>query len=695
MVTDSSGAGGRDADDGIARSLAIRSLKSLGFTYTAAVRIHEAYGDDAAEAVKRDPYRIAIEIPGIGFKVADAVAAAVASGGEYAREGFMTGAADEPFDAASGERSLVNFEQRTAAGIRYILSRYAMEGHTCVPRARLIERSTALMDVTSDDVEDSLFSIIMDGRASEALVDGSPRVFLSKYLLAERGVCGDLMRLMSPGPGRLYEDSGDLIARSEASLGIRLSDEQRAAVGASLGSGVFVLTGGPGTGKTTIIRAVIDIFEHAGLRTAVAAPTGRAAKRVTEATGRGASTIHRLLEYYYDERAREMYFGRNANNRLDYDAVIVDEASMIDAVLMHALLAAMESGSRLIIVGDVDQLPPVGAGDVLRDILASGRAPHAILTEIYRQSAESMIVVNAHRIDRGEYPVLDAGGGDGADLGDGVTPGGGAGDGTGRGNGADGSDFIMEERRTTGDALNAILDMYARRLGELMPGVSPSRDVQTLTPMKKGPLGCVNLNRELQSLLNPPDKSKPERKYGERVFRVGDRVMQTRNNYSLEWTDSTDGSEGRGVFNGDMGIVKDIDPGSGAVTVAYDDTRYVTCGSEELMDVEHAYAITVHKSQGSEFPVVIIPVYAAAPMLMTRNLIYTAVTRGRRSVILIGAPERLRQMIDNGSGPSRYSGLKSFLVEFADGAGEFRPSGKPDGAEPFDDMDDAGDGEIV
>ncbi|MDR1292556.1 MAG: AAA family ATPase [Clostridiales Family XIII bacterium] len=646
----------RTDDNAAARASTISSLKKLGFTYTAAVKLYDAYEDEAESVVTDDPYRIAIEIPGIGFKTADAIAAAVA-----AKRGSPAAVGD--IDHVGAAEPPLGFEHRTAAGILYILARYAAEGHTCVPRGKLTERAIALMDVASDDVDDSLFSLFLDGRASEALIDGLPCIFLDKYLRAERSVCSDLMRLMSSEPRRLYADPGDLIDRSEASLGIELSAEQRGAVTDSLQSGVFVVTGGPGTGKTTIIRAVIDILEHAGMKIAVAAPTGRAAKRVTEATGHKASTIHRLLEYYYDENAREMYFGKNANNKLDREAVIIDEASMVDALLMEALLAAIKSGSRLIIVGDADQLPPVGAGDVLRDILESGCVPSAVLTEIYRQAAESMIVVNAHRIDRGEYPAAPPDGGE--------------------------SDFIIEERRTGADALSTILNLYSsaqpnaapRQTPSVapgstpnaapypalaaIPGLTPIRDMQTLTPMKKGLLGCANLNKELQAVLNPPSPSKAERKYGERVFREGDRVMQTRNNYSLEWVDSADGSEGRGVFNGDMGIVKDIDAAAATVTVAYDDTKYATYGADGLMEIEHAYAITVHKSQGSEFPVVIIPVYAAAPVLMTRNLIYTAVTRGKSLVILVGATERLKQMIDNAKGRARHSGLKSFLIEYS------------------------------
>jgi exodeoxyribonuclease V alpha subunit len=705
-------------DHAVYRDAAIKTLTAMGFTYTASVKLCDAYGPDVIRVVISDPYRIAIDISGIGFKTVDAISAALASGklasvvatalgadeadcifaqappkNHSAEYPYASGGITAPaFSSHTSERNAAALSpdnasavpratpegcaahspapggvetvpratpegcaaHRTAAGILYILTRYASEGHTCVPRGRLIQRTIELLNTSSDDIEDSLIELIMDGRANEATIDGSPSVFLNRYFMAERRVCTGLMRLMASEPGHFYSDPDDLIGKTEAWLGISLSGEQRAAVRDSIQSGVFVVTGGPGTGKTTIIRAVIDIFEHAGMRTAVAAPTGRAAKRVTEATGHRATTIHRLLEYYYDEEDREMHFGRNSKNKLDRDAVIIDEASMVDVILMEALLAATNTGTRLIIVGDADQLPPVGAGDVLRDILESGRIPSAVLTEIYRQAAESMIVVNAHRIDRGEYP--EAGG--------------------------EGSDFIMMERSARGDALSDVLRLCAGDLPCCAVGAPPSvpppthaadltshipvSGIQALSPMKKGLLGCVNLNRELQATLNPPSPGKAERKYGDRVFREGDRVMHTRNNYSIEWTDSADGSEGRGVFNGDMGIIKGIDEATGAVTVAYDDTKYVTYATNGLMEIEHAYAITVHKSQGSEFPVVIIPVYAAAPMLMTRNLIYTAITRGKQLVVLVGSMELLRQMIDNAKGLARYSGLKSFLMEYSE-----------------------------
>lgn len=675
--------GQRGAEPNNARSASpppalIKKLKAMGFSYSASVRLFEAYGEDAEGIVRREPYRVAIDVPGIGFKTADAVAQALERG-ELPDDGFEVrgqeyhasgnGHSEDSCSVREAERDIsenscstreavreterdIFSSQRTAAGILFILTRYAAGGHTCIPKSKLKTRAAELLDVSGDEIDDALVSLALEGRVMEAPVDGADYVFQSAYLMAERHICADLMRLTEAELRHLYADADDLIRSTEASLGIVLSDGQRDAVKQSIASGVFVITGGPGTGKTTIIKAVIDIFEHAGFKTAVAAPTGRAAKRVAEATGHRASTIHRLLEYYYDESARKMFFGRNADNRLDCDAVIIDEASMVDALLMEALLAAMKTGTRLVVVGDVDQLPPVGAGDVLRDIINSERVGFAALSEIYRRAAESMITVGAHRINRGEFPLSPA---------------------DAEGDAAAG--LLMIEHGAGADALNEILKLCAADAREEPPQLSSPSGLrrgaaqaaaQVLTPMKKGLLGSVNLNRELQALLNPPREGLAERPYGDRVFRVGDRVMQTRNNYSLEWTDSADGSEGRGVFNGDMGVIADIDRASGTVTVAFDDTKHARIGSEGLLDIEHSYAITVHKSQGSEFPDVVIPVYNAAPMLMTRNLIYTAVTRGKNLVALVGSPDSLRRMIANDKSLARYSALRSFLSEYPD-----------------------------
>jgi exodeoxyribonuclease V alpha subunit len=431
-------------------------------------------------------------------------------------------------------------------------------------------------------------------------------------------------------------DADGLIQGTEARSGITLSEIQKEAVKSSLHYGVFVITGGPGTGKTTIIKAIMDILSHCGLRTSIAAPTGRAAKRITETTAYPASTIHRLLEYAYGEDDENLTFGRNAENKLECDAVLIDEASMIDVLLMKALTDAIPTGARLIVVGDADQLPPVGPGNVLRDMLSSELVPHAGLTEIFRQAEESMIVVNAHRINRGEYPYLNR----------------------------DTGDFFLM-RRGEQEILQSVIELCARRLPEHY-GFDSGRDIQILTPVRKGLLGCVSLNKELQRVLNPPKEHKAEKNHGERVLREGDRVMQIKNNYMLKWINIQDLSEGEGVFNGDMGIVAEINEDKGVLAVIYDDCKRAEYEFVELEQLEHAYAVTVHKSQGSEFPAVIIPVFSAPPMLATRNLIYTAVTRGKSLVVLVGTEERLCAMVDNNSRRGRYSALRHFLIEAGD-----------------------------
>ncbi|MDR2770804.1 MAG: AAA family ATPase, partial [Clostridiales Family XIII bacterium] len=406
-------------------------------------------------------------------------------------------------------------------------------------------------------------------------------------------------------------------------------------------SGVFVITGGPGTGKTTIINAIINILQSSGLKTGIAAPTGRAAKRITETSGHEASTIHRMLEYYYSESEDAMRFGRTAENPLDYDAVIVDESSMIDILLMKSLLSAIPAGARLIVVGDADQLPPVGAGNVLRDMLESEVIRSVRLTEIFRQAAESLIVVNAHRINRSEYPACNE----------------------------KGKDFFLLQRNSEARILDTIKDLCATRLPEYYADCDILRDIQVLTPRRKGPLGCINLNKELQAVLNPSAPHKAEKPFGDRVFREGDKVMQIKNNYGLAWRRLSDASSGEGLFNGDVGFVKGIDAEDGCVTVVFDEDRFVTYEFAQLAELELAYAITVHKSQGSEFPLILMPIARFPPALATRNLLYTAVTRGKRAVILVGMEKYLWGMVNNTEINDRYSGLCARLRAFLPGGG--------------------------
>ena len=402
----------------------------------------------------------------------------------------------------------------------------------------------------------------------------------------------------------------------------------------SLVSGVSIVTGGPGTGKTTIIDSIISIMEESGLKTAVAAPTGRAAKRIMETSGYPACTVHRLLEYFYDEETGYMIFGKNSENPLDYDTVIIDEASMLDLMLTEALCNAIKPGTRLILVGDADQLPSVGAGSVLADLIDSDYFFTARLTEIHRQSAESLIVTNAHRINRGESPVY-------------------------------GEDFVLVKADKQQDILDKIVDIASKLSME---------SIQVLTPVKKGTLGSANLNDRLQQAFNPAGEDKAQLEFGSRVFRVGDRVMQIRNDYRLEYKSGrqrstpgqfdsrTDGDTGKGVFNGEIGVIKGVDTEMRTVTVLYDDQRWVEYSYVQLDEIEPAYAITVHKSQGSEFPTVIIPMTWFPPALATRSLLYTAVTRGKKQVIIVGNPGYLEKMTANNQSRSRNSGLKERLV---------------------------------
>ena len=463
-------------------------------------------------------------------------------------------------------------------------------------------------------------------------------VFLMAYYLAEQNVCKCLAALsdaaLKPVNGRIES----LIGRTEASSGIRLSENQKRAVVNSLNMGVSVITGGPGTGKTTIINSIINILEDSGIKTAIAAPTGRAAKRITETSGHYASTIHRLLEYYFSESENMMRFGKTREDPLDYEAVIIDEASMIDLMLMNGLVSAIRPGTRLIIVGDSDQLPSVGAGNVLRDMIDSEYIYYTRLKEIFRQAGESMIVVNAHRINNGEYPQCNV----------------------------RDKDFFFMHRGSEKEMVATIKELCVSRLPGYYEDIRSAADIQVLTPVRKGLLGSINLNRELQDVLNPPCESLEEKTFGDRIFREGDKVMQIKNNYELAWKNLEDFSEGEGVFNGDVGFVKKVDREFNEVTVVYDEVRYVTYDFSQLDELELAYAITVHKSQGSEFPIVIMPVSWFPPMLATRNLLYTGVTRGKKAVVLVGSENRLQGMVDNDRISERYSGLRARLKRMLD-----------------------------
>jgi exodeoxyribonuclease V alpha subunit len=590
-------------------------FRQFGISVSAAIKMYGIYGAAATDAVNENPYRLADDVFGIGFKSADRIAAKM---GHSATDAH-----------------------RLKSGVAYLLSCYANDGSTFVPKALLLDKATELLDVPRDDIEERLLETVFEGETQIENLEGRQVVFLEAYFAAERSVCRDLLRIERAAPKPIRSDADSLIAATERASGVALSENQKYAVRESLEGGVCVITGGPGTGKTTIINAIINILLGNELKTGIAAPTGRAAKRIKETSGHEASTIHRMLEYYYSESEDSMRFGRTAENPLDYDAVIIDEASMIDILLMKALLSAIPSGARLIIVGDADQLPPVGAGNVLRDMLESEIIRSVRLSEIFRQAAESLIVVNAHRINRGEYPACNE----------------------------RGKDFFLLQRNGEARILATIKELCATRLPDYYSDCDVLRDIQVLTPIRKGMLGCVNLNKELQAILNPPAPHKAERLVGDRVFREGDQVMQIKNNYGLAWRRLADGSSGEGLFNGDVGFVKGIDAEDGRVTVVFDEDRFVTYELPQLEELDLAYAITVHKSQGSEFPLILMPVSWFPPALATRNLLYTAVTRGKRAAVLVGSEKRLWEMVNNTQTKERYSGLRARLRAFLPGGG--------------------------
>lgn len=578
-------------------------LQQFGINAEYAMKLYRVYGSGTIEAVKENPYRLVEDIFGVGFKKADKIA------------DRMGVARDDEF--------------RIKSGVKFTLSYFAGEGNTFLPQDMLCEKAGQLLDLPIELIEEQLIDMAFEGDIYIEKLDGRNAVFLAAYYLAEQNVCKCLSAindaLLKPVAGGI--DS--LISRTENATGIYLSENQKHAVKTSLQMGVSIITGGPGTGKTTIINTIINILEESGLKTAIAAPTGRAAKRITETSGHYASTIHRLLEYYFSESENMMRFGKTKEDPLDYDAVIVDEASMIDLILMNGLVSAIRPGTRLVIVGDADQLPSVGAGNVLRDMISSEYIYSTKLTEIFRQAKESMIVVNAHRINHGEYPDCNA----------------------------KGKDFFLLRRSAEKEMLETIKTLCLKRLPDYYSDISPTADIQVLTPVRKGLLGSINLNRELQDVLNPPCAELEEKQFGDRIFREGDKVMQIKNNYQMTWKNLEDFTEGEGVFNGDVGVIHRVDREFNEVTVVYDEVRYVTYNFNQLDELELAYAITVHKSQGSEFPIVIMPVSWFPPVLATRNLLYTGVTRGKRAVVLVGSENKLDAMVDNDRINERFSGL--------------------------------------
>ena len=595
-------------------------LQKYGVTAGLAVKIYKHFGQETYDVLRKNPYRLADEVYGIGFKTADEIAL-----------------------SQSGAR--VDSEFRINCGIRYTLQQASQNGHTCLPYEELIRLSAEVLGVSEEQVEHAMGELLISRRLIMKRREDRKYVFTERFYLMESHVAKGLMDLDVHDHVK-QELLEKRMAEVEEEEGIVLDEIQKKAVSSAFSHGLLIITGGPGTGKTTTLNSIIRMFELEGMEVLLAAPTGRAARRMKEATGHEASTIHRLLELAGagdpgDEEAMEgrATFRRNEQNPLEADAVIIDEASMIDIGLMNALVKAISVGTRLILVGDADQLPSVGPGNVLRDVIESGCFPVVKLTRIFRQSEESDIVMNAHAIRAGR-PV------------DVVKK---------------SSDFFFIRRdpeHTVGATITLVRDKLPELLTRSFPGESIEdliREIQVLVPMKKGPFGVQNLNQVLQQYLNPEDPMKAELSRGDITFREGDRVIQVRNDYQLEW--SITGSRGvelehgMGVFNGDCGYITRINHITDEVTVLFDESREVRYPFDQTDELDLAYALTIHKSQGSEYPAVVLPLNGGPRMLMNRNLLYTAVTRAKTCVVVVGSPECFLQMIENVSEQKRYSGL--------------------------------------
>ncbi len=580
-------------------------LSRFGIVPMVAVKIWRKWGAAGVDVIKANPYVLCAYDIGLDFSEADEIARTL------------------DFDSDD--------TLRIRAGIVYVLSHNLQNGHTCLPKDKLIAAAAQLLDVGSDEVESAMVLSLEENELVEEMLGDRVFLYLPELYGAERYIAGRLvmnMRLLT-APERKRE--GD-IHKLEQRKGISYAVQQKKAITQAMVSGVFILTGGPGTGKTTTLNAIIDLFEEQGDTVALCAPTGRAAKRLTELTGREAKTIHRLLEVdFTDPGSRSMVkFKRGEKNPLKADVIIVDEMSMVDTLLFEALLRAMKLSAKLILVGDSDQLPSVGAGNVLKSLIDSDCVPYVRLDEIFRQAAQSLIVTNAHAIVRGEEPELSQ---------------------------RDNDFFFMESHSYTKTA-QMVADLCARRLPGTY-GFSPLWDIQVLVPSRKGELGTMELNRRLQETLNPPSPDKTEFVFNGITYREGDKVMQIRNNYDMVWT-RDNGENGSGVYNGDIGQVVKIDRGSRMMQLRFEDRScsYSFDGANEL---ELAYAVTVHKSQGSEFEAVILPLMHPTRRLYFRNLFYTAVTRAKKLLIIVGPRSAVKFMVENNKKTLRYSGLKEFI----------------------------------
>ncbi|MBQ7597447.1 MAG: ATP-dependent RecD-like DNA helicase [Clostridia bacterium] len=578
-------------------------LERYGLTPTECLNIYKAYGSNAVERVTENPYGLCNLNIGISFARADEIASTL--------------------------EETVNPVHRSRAGVLHVLSYNLSNGHTCLPRDRVIGPACELLSIGEEEVQSVIDDLIEDKALVEKDLSGRAFLFLPSMYLAEKNIA-ERMRVMlkfPPAQGRPVDADIDQI---EQESGIQFEEKQRLAILTAVKKGVLVLTGGPGTGKTTTLNGILALYEKRKLNVLLAAPTGRAAKRMSEVTGREAKTLHRLLEVNFSEGGRQK-FARNMEHPLEADAVIVDELSMVDVQLFWGLLNALPLGCRLIMVGDSDQLPPVGAGNVLHDIIQSELFPVVALTQVFRQAMESLIVTNAHRIVRGELPILDE----------------------------KAKDFFFLPRDNVIAAASTVADLYCKRLPKAY-GYDPLSDIQIICPSRKGETGTVNLNRALQQIMNPPSAQKEEITQGGRVFREGDKVMQIKNNYDILWVRGRE--SGEGVYNGDIGVIQTVNANTKLLKIQFDD-KSALYPFDNLNELEHAYAITVHKSQGCEFDAVVMPVSAVVQQLCYRNLLYTAVTRAKQRIILVGSRQTVQMMTENDRQTKRYSALQYFLKE--------------------------------
>lgn len=587
----------------------IIKLSPYGITPNYCLRIYKKYKEKSIEVINKNPYRLAEDIRGIGFKIADDIASKIG------------------IDKYSPDRIM--------QGILFTLNQSLANGHTYLPKKILIEQSVKILSVESSFIENGIMDLAYNQKVHLENKNGEILVYLMMYYICENGVCKEIIKLSQHEIKDLHINIDEEIKIVEEEDDIQLANNQILAVKEAINNGVTIITGGPGTGKTTTINTIIKIFENNDQKVVLCAPTGRAAKRMSETSNKEAKTIHRLLEMGFATDSDELVFFKDEEDPIDADVIILDEASMVDIILMYNLLKAVKLGSRLLLVGDSDQLPSVGAGNVLKDIIDSNVIKTVRLNEIFRQARESMIVVNAHKINNGEPLFLNV----------------------------KNKDFFFLRKNTNEDILNEIIGLVNERLPRFY-NVDKLKDIQVLTSMRKGDLGVNNLNIELQKYLNPPNKYKQEEEFAKRTFRVGDKVMQIRNNYTKKWETEDKSDSGEGIYNGDIGYIFHIDKDKKTVYVLFDKVKIASYKYDELDELDHSFCTTIHKSQGSEFPIVVIPIVWAPPMLLSRNLLYTAVTRAKKLVVLVGDVRYLEQMIKNNRINDRYSNLSYKLNKF-------------------------------